>query len=79
MDILCKVRNTIRVCSMGGPENSSFTKAIRNVLVRGAPGLLRNSVVVLICWLGLGVREVVTELGSLMSTGSWSLEVIEAR
>lgn len=79
MDISCEVRNTIRLCSMEGPENSLFTKAISNVLVKGAAGLLRNSVVALICWLGLAIREVITELGSLMSTGSWNLKVIEAR
>lgn len=79
MDISCEARNTVRLCSMEGPENSLFNKAISNVLVRGMPGLLRNSVVALTCWLGLRVREVITELGSLMSTGSWNLEVIEAR
>lgn len=79
MDISCEVSNTIRLCSMGGPENSLFTKAIRNILVRGAPALLRNSAVALTYCLGLSVREMVTELTSLMPTGSWILEVIEAR
>lgn len=64
---------------MEGPGNSLFTKTISNVLVRGAPGLLRNSVVALTGWLGLRVREIITELGSFMSTGSWNLEVTEAK
>ena len=61
MDRSCEVRNTTRrLCSMGGQENSLFTKAIRNVLVRGAPASLRSSGVALTCWLGLRVGEVVT-------------------
>lgn len=79
MNVSCKVRNTIRLCSMGDPENSLFTRAIRNILMREVPGLLRNSVMAPTYWLGLRIREVVTELGSLKSMGSWSLEVIEAR
>lgn len=48
-----------------GPYSTVLTKAMRNMLVRGAPASLKCSVVALLCSSG----KAVPELGSLLTVG----------
>lgn len=49
-------------------EDIAFTKATRNVLMRGTPKVLSSMVVSILCRTGLGIGETTTEPGSLIAT-----------
>lgn len=75
---LCEVRMQEEMKSENPPSNyylwkdpsiTPFTKEIKYVLVRGAPGSLRSTVVALIHRPWLMVQEEVTKLGSLLVMG----------
>lgn len=52
-----------------GPEDHTFTKALRHALVCRQPASISSPKVALLCKLEMTVGKVVTELGSLTSTG----------
>lgn len=54
------------LCSLGGPEDTPFTKEIINSLVRGPPALLRMSLVVVFHDPWLKVGNAAVELSSLI-------------